>query len=176
MDPKIEHDEIIYSGRVAEVHKIGLRMPDGKVVPRDLIRFSGAAVVLPILDDGSIVLIKNYRFAVGEWLYELPAGMLEKDEDPQLCAARELTEETGYVAGKIKKLGQFFSAPGATDEMMHSFLATGLRQGRQELEIYEQIEVEIFPEPQVRRMVTDGTIHDAKTIATLALYWFGGGD
>ena len=79
---RFEFDELIFKGRVAEVHRVGVKMPDGRTMPRDYIRYNPAAVILPVLDDGSIVLIRNYRFAVEETLYELPAGMLEDDEDP----------------------------------------------------------------------------------------------
>ncbi|MCK4601974.1 MAG: NUDIX hydrolase, partial [Phycisphaerae bacterium] len=121
MNERFEYDELVFQGKIAEVHKIGLRMGDGQVVQRDFIHYNGAAVVLPVLGDGSIVLIRNYRFAVDEHLYELPAGMLEASEAPTACAARELAEETGYTAGKIEKLGQFYTGPGTTDENMHSF-------------------------------------------------------
>lgn len=171
MDERFAYDELVCKGRVVEMHKVGLKMPDGRVVQRDLIHHAGAACILPVLGDGSIVLIRNYRFAVDEHLYELPAGMLEPDEQPELCAARELAEETGYTAGKIEKLGQFFTCPGTSDELMHAYLAGDLRDGKQNLEGYEQIAVEVFSEARVRRMVADGRIHDAKTIATLALYW-----
>ncbi len=171
MSNRFEYDELIFDGIIAEVHKVGLRMADGCVVQRDFIHYKGAAVVLPVLDDGSIVLIRNYRFAVDEHLWELPAGILEDDEEPELCAARELKEETGYAAGSIEKLGEFYPGPGTNDELMYSYLATNLVDGEQNLETYEQITVEVFPEAKIRRMVADGTIHDGKTIATLALYW-----
>ncbi len=176
MNDRFESDELIYKGRVAEVHKIGLRMHDGRVVPRDFIKYQGAAVILPILPDGSMVFIKNYRFTVDEHLYELPAGMLEIGEPLELCAARELIEETGYTAGKIEELGVFYTGPGTTNEHMHSFLATDLKNGRQALEVYEEITVEILSESDVRKMILDGTIHDGKTIATLALYWLRKGE
>jgi len=171
MNDRFEYDELVYDGSIAKVHRVGLRMPDGKVVQRDLIHYAGAAVVLPILDDGSIVMIRNYRFAVSQTLLELPAGMLEEGEDPALCAARELAEETGYSAASMEKLGHFYPGPGTNDEVMHSFLATGLTDGRQALEDYEEITVETIPQQQARRMIADGRIHDGKTIATLALYW-----
>ena len=171
MDERFEYDELVFDGRVAEVHKVGVRMPNGQVVQRDLIHYPGAAVVLPVLADGSIVLIRNHRFAVQETLYELAAGMLEPDEPPDECAARELTEETGYTAGRLEKLGQFFTGPGTCDEVMHAYLATDLSAGPQQLEVYEQIETEVLADREVRAMVADGRIHDAKTLATLGLYW-----
>jgi len=171
MGDRFEYDELVFDGLIAKVHKVGLRMGDGQVVQRDFIHYPGAAVVLPVLADGSIVLIRNYRFAVDEHLCELAAGVLEDREDPAACAARELAEETGYTAGRIEKLGVFYSTPGTTDEFLHAYLATELKDGRQNLEPHEQITVEALPEAKVRAMVADGTIHDAKTIATLALYW-----
>ena len=175
MSDRFEYDELVFDGVIAKAHKVGLRMDDGLVVQRDLICYPGATVVLPVLDDGSIVLIRNYRFAVDEWLYELPAGVLDAGEDPADCASRELGEETGYAAGHIEKLGAFFTGPGTTDEKMYAYLARELTAGPQNLERYERITVDVRPDAAVRRMVADGTIHDAKTIATLALYWLGEG-
>ena len=174
-DDRFVSHELIFDGTVAKGYAVEVRMEDGRAVRRDYFHYGGAAVILPVLDDGSIVLIRNYRFAVDEHLYELPAGMLEDDEAPARCAARELAEETGYAAGRIEKLGTFYTGPGTCDETMHAFLATDLTRGEQDLEIYEQITVEVFGGRDVRRMVADGTIHDAKTIAALGLYWLGEG-
>lgn len=148
-------------------------MDDGRLVRRDFFKYPGAAVILPVLDDGSIVLIRNYRFAVDEHLYELPAGMLEPGEDPEACAARELAEETGYTAARFEKLTEFYSGPGTTDEKMRVYLATELKPGAQALEGYETIAVETHSDDEVRRMIAAGTIHDAKTIAALGVYWLG---
>ena len=174
MADRIETDELIYSGRVLELHKIGLRMPDGRLLHRELIHYNGAAVILPVLDDGQIVLIHNYRFAAGGELWELPAGNLEKGEDPLDCARRELTEETGYTCRELQKLGAFFAAPGSSDEVLHSYLATGLTPGKQALETYEEITTEVFAPAKVKSMVASGEIRDAKTIATLGIYWARG--
>jgi len=168
---RFERSELVFDGKIAKGYRVFLRMGDGRLVERDFLHYPGATVVLPVLDDGAIVLIRNWRFAAEETLYELPAGVLEAGEDPALCARRELAEETGYSARRIEPLGWFFSGPGTTDERMHAFLATGLTGGRQDLEEYEQIDVEVLPDAQVRRMVLDGTIHDAKTLAALGLYW-----
>jgi len=164
--------ELVFDGKVAKAHRVRVRLPDGAVVERDWIHYRGAAVVVPVLDDGAIVLIRNYRFAVDETLYELPAGMMDRpDEDPAQCALRELAEETGYAAGRIEELGRFFTGPGTCDEIMHAFVATDLTPGEQDLETYERIEVEVVAGSEVRAMVLDGRIHDAKTIAALGLYW-----
>lgn len=168
---RFARDELVFDGVIAKVHKVHLAMGDGKVVQRDFIHYPGAAIVLPVLDDGGIVLIRNWRFAVDAELYELPAGCLEDGEDPAVCAARELTEETGYTAGRMEKLGGFHTGPGTSDEFIHAYLATELRSGPQNLERYEEIAVEVRPDEQMRAMVADGTIRDAKTISALALYW-----
>ena len=171
MGKRFEYDELIYKGAVVEVHKVGVRMSNGQVVGRDFLHYAGAGVILPVLEDGSIVMIRNRRFAVQENLWELPAGMLEDGEGPAVCAARELTEETGYTAGTIEKLGQFYTGPGTADEVMHTYLATDLTDGQQDLEVHEDITVEVVGEGDVRRMIRSGEIHDGKTIASLALYW-----
>ncbi len=174
MDERFEYDRLIYDGKIAKFHEVGLKAPDGKVLKRELIRYPGAVVILPVLDDGSVVMIRNYRFAVDENLWELPAGMLEEGEDPARCAERELSEETGYRAGEIRKLGQYYMGPGTNDEVMYAYLATGLVDGPQNLEQYEQITVEILSQKRLREMILDGTVHDSKTISTMALYWLGG--
>ncbi len=168
---RFQRDELVFDGIIAKVHKVHLAMGDGRSVQRDYIHYPGAAIVLPVLEDGSIVLIRNWRFAVEAELYELPAGCLEGGEDPAVCAARELAEEAGYTAGRLEKLGGFFTGPGTSDEFIHAYLATELTAGRQDLERYEQIAVEVRRDEQVRAMVADGTIRDAKTLSTLALYW-----
>ncbi len=171
MSQRFEYSKLVFDGVVAKAYQVGVRMDDGKVVQRDYFRYGGAAVVLPLHSDGSIVMIRNYRFAVEEHLLELPAGMLAEGEPPEICAARELTEETGYKAETVEKLGHFYTGPGTTNQVLHSFLATGLTEGPQDLERYERITVESFPQAQVRRMIAGGEIHDAKTISTLSLYW-----
>ncbi len=172
MDDSYEFNELVHRGAKFEFRRVGVAMPDGRVVSRDLVHTLGACVVLPVLDDGSIVLIRNRRFAVGEELWELCAGMIEPDEAPAVCAERELIEETGYRAGTIEPLGRFYTSPGYTDEDMHAFLASDLHPGDQALEDYEEIRVEAVEPERVRRMCLDGTIRDGKTLAALALYWW----
>ena len=171
MTDRFEYSKLAFDGVIAKGYEVGVRMDDGKVVRRDYLHYDGAVVVLPVLDDGSIVMIRNYRFAVDENLLELPAGILSEGEPPEDCAARELTEETGYRARKVARLGRFYTGPGTSNQVLHSFLATGLTEGAQDLEEYERITVETFSQDEVRRMIAGGEIHDAKTISTLSIYW-----
>jgi ADP-ribose pyrophosphatase len=171
MPNTIEKQELIHKSYLFEVHHLTLRTDDGEIIHRDVIRHPGAVLVLPILPDGSIVMIRNYRYAVGRYLWELPCGTLEPDESPLDCAVRELKEETGYTTSNIKPLGETFSFPGYGDETIYSYLATDLTQGEQELEKYEDIAVEIMSDAKVRRMVADNEITDAKSIAALSVYW-----
>ena len=171
---RFERDELVFDGIIAKVHKVHLAMTDGRLVQRDYVHYPGAAIVVAVLGDGGIVLIRNWRFAVEQNLYELPAGCLEEGEDPYVCAVRELAEEAGYSAQRIEKLGGFYTGPGVSDEYIHAYLATGLTAGKQDLERYEDITVEVHSDQAVRKMVADGTIRDAKTISALALYWMRG--
>ncbi len=173
MTDRFAFDELHYSGRVVEVHRVGVRMPDGNVLPRDLVHCRPAVTILPVLEDGEILLIRNERYAVNENLLELPAGGVEIEEDPLAGARRELLEETGCRAARLELLGSFYTAPGALDEKMHAYLATGITRGPARLEPYERITVESYSDEQIRRMVRSGEIHDAKTIAVLGLYWLG---
>ncbi|KKM21799.1 hypothetical protein LCGC14_1631810 [marine sediment metagenome] len=171
MKSKVVSDEVVYTGRICRVHQVGLEMDTGEVVPRDLVWFSDAVVVVPVLADGSVVLIRNERFAGGEELLELPAGKLDRqDEPPEAAAARELTEETGYTAAHLERLGGFYSCPGAVTEYLHVFCATELTAGEQALEGYERIRVQTVSEDRLREMIAEGELHDAKSIAAYALW------
>ena len=139
----------------------------GGTALREVVVHPGAVVVLPLLDDGRVVMIRNHRFAVGETLWELCAGTLEPGEPPAETAARELVEETGYRAEHIEATAPFYTTPGICDELMYAFLATGLTHVGQELEETERIEVELLTRDAVMRMVEAGEIRDGKTIATL---------
>lgn len=141
--------------------------PQGKQCEHDSVQHPGAVTIVPILPDGRVCLIRNYRVAVGQTLIELPAGTLEPGEPPAQTAARELQEETGYVAGKIERLAEILMSPGILNERMHLFLASGLTPGPTALEAGEQIEPLVVDWDAALAMVLDGTIQDAKTVAAL---------
>jgi len=165
----------VFEGAKFAVDRVGLTTNDGRTIQRELIVHPGAVVVLPVLDDGRIVMIRNTRFAVGEELWELCAGTLEAGEDPAACAGRELAEETGYKADHVAPLVTFYTTPGICNETMHAFVATGLRHVGQQLEPTEKIRVDPLPADQVMRMVERGEIRDGKTLATLLYFHTFGG-
>jgi ADP-ribose pyrophosphatase len=144
--------------------------PDGKTHDRQIVCHPGSVVLLPLLADGRVVLIRNYRVALEQWLIELPAGTLDPGEDPALAAHRELAEETGYRASSLELLCRIYPSPGILDEQMHLFLATGLEAGPASLEGGEQIEPCLVAWHDALHMVRDGRIQDAKTLTGLLYY------
>ncbi|MFN3149248.1 NUDIX hydrolase [Bremerella sp.] len=139
--------------------------------PRDVMRHPGAAVILPLVDSDHVCLIKNYRIAVNQTLFELPAGTLEPNEPPEITAGRELEEETGYRADKIELLTAYYPSPGVMDERMFMYLATGLTMHAPAREEGEEIENHIVTLDEAKGMIQDGRIADGKTIAGLLFYF-----
>ncbi|MCC5828044.1 MAG: NUDIX hydrolase [Phycisphaeraceae bacterium] len=141
---------------------------DGGYRQREVVVHPGAVVILPWLDDRTVVLIRNHRFAIDQPLWELPAGTLEPaPETPEGCAARELLEETGYRAGRIESIMSIYSAPGFCTELLHCFAAYDLEHEGQRLEATERITVHPLPFAEVMRMIDQRRIVDAKTLAVL---------
>jgi ADP-ribose pyrophosphatase len=153
------------------VERRQVRRPDGTVRIHDLVTHPGAVVVLPILDDGSIVLIRNWRPSVGRELLELPAGTLEPGEPPETCARRELEEETGYRAANVTAVAEFYTSPGICTERMHGFVARGLTATSQQLDAGEHIRVEVTPADKVLHLLSCGSFEDGKSIAMLSLHF-----
>ena len=157
----------IYTGRVITLNLETVSLPNGTSVELEIIRHPGAAAIVPLKADGTVVLIKQYRHAAGAFIYEIPAGKLHPGEDPRECAARELEEEVGYRAARFDLLTSIYTAPGFADEVIHIYLAGGLTPGRQHLDHDEVLDVVEIPLETALEMILDGTIRDGKTIVGL---------
>ena len=162
--------QVAFTGKLFNVEVIEFTSREGRAVRREVVRHPGAVVIVPIFADNRLAMIRNYRIAVDQRLWELPAGKLERGEDPQRAASRELEEETGYRAGRIEKLGEFYTSPGFADERIRAYLAQDLEEVGQRLEPGEDIVLELLPLKQVLEMLDRGEIRDAKTIAALYLW------
>jgi len=165
-----EPRELLLQARRFQVVRIAHQVPDGTLHNHEVVLHPGAVVILPLVGPDRVCLIENYRVAVGQTLWELPAGTLEPDEDPAETAARELIEETGYRAGKIEKLTEFFMSPGILCERMHLFLATDLRPGSAAPEAGEEIQTHVMGLDQALAKCDSGQVQDAKTLAGLLWY------
>ncbi|HMU55819.1 MAG TPA: NUDIX hydrolase [Nitrospira sp.] len=154
----------IYKGRVITLNIDTVRLPNDTTVDLEIVRHPGASAMVPIKEDGTVVLVRQFRHAAGGFIYEIPAGKLYQGEDPKLCAARELEEEIGYRAGQFTLLSSILTAPGFTDEVIHIYKATGLIKTQQRLDQDEVLEVVELPLSEVMTMIQDGRIRDAKTM------------
>lgn len=157
----------IYNGKVVTLNVDTVRLPNGVTIDLEVIRHPGAAAVVPLKADGTVVLIRQFRHAAGGFIYEIPAGKLHRGEDPLECAGRELEEEIGYRAGRFDLLSSIFTAPGFADEVIHVYLATELVKGVQNLDQDEVLEIVEMPLREAIGKIQDGSIRDAKTIVGL---------
>lgn len=160
--------EEIFSGVILKLNRDTVKMPDGKTATRELIRHVGAVCVVPLFDDGRVIMERQFRYPVNKVVYEIPAGKLDsKEEDPELAARRELEEETGYTAEKLISLGEFYPAAAYTDEKVNMYVAMGLTPGKVHLDEGEFIDVETVPLEELVKEVVAGKIPDAKTQAAI---------
>jgi ADP-ribose pyrophosphatase len=162
--------EIVHRGRKVQVVLDTTTLPDGTTIRRDMILHPGAVVILPLVDPDHVCLLRNHRFIVDETLWELPAGTLEPGEPPDRAAVRELAEETGYAAGRWRKLAECYASPGCLSELMHIYAAQDLTPGTARPEKDETLEPHVVAREQALAWTTDGTIRDVKTIAGLLLW------
>jgi ADP-ribose pyrophosphatase len=158
----------VHSGRIINLDIDTVRFPNGSTGELEMIRHPGASAIVPFLgdpagDDPQILLLKQYRYAAEEFLYEIPAGRLDPGEEPIDCARRELMEETGCVAERVEHLYTFYTTPGFTDEKIHAFMAVGLKRGENRLEADEFITVETMTLSRALGLIEKGEIKDAKT-------------
>ncbi len=161
--------ETVYTGKIITVRHDTVRLPNGREATRDVVAHPGAVAVVPITAAGEVVLVRQYRYPVARALLEVPAGKLDKGERPEDCARRELEEETGYQAGSLEHLATFFTAPGFSDEQMHLYAARDLRKTSQNTDQDEFIDIEYYTPAQIRKLLADKEISDAKTLVGLLL-------
>jgi ADP-ribose pyrophosphatase len=166
---KILSSEKIWQGRIFEIERDCLRDASGREMIREVVRHPGGAGALAVNADGCVALVRQYRHPAGRELLEIPAGKLERGEDPAACAARELEEEIGFRAGIIRELSVFYSTPGFCEEQLHIFLATDLTSVSRKLDEDEVIDVIWLPLVEAVMLIGKGDIVDSKTIIALLL-------
>ena len=161
---------LLHQGRSFSFKTDEVELHNGRTTTRDIVDHPGAVAVLPLLSEGRIALIRQYRYSVGKELLEIPAGTLEEGESPDSCARRELKEETGFTAGSMKKILNFYVAPGYSNEKIHLFLASDLKMGKKQAEEDESIIVETYGYDELLRMIDANEIEDAKTIVGILAF------
>lgn len=169
LDENFLCSKVGFTGRLLQVNIDTVTLPNGRETTRELIHHPGAVGIVPILDDGRMIFVKQYRYPVGTVLYEIPAGKLDPGEEPDVCAVRELSEETGYTAKTWQKLTSIVTTPGFTDEVIHLYAARGLEKYAQHTDEDEFIDIVALTPEQVKQMVLDGEIYDSKTLSALYL-------
>jgi ADP-ribose pyrophosphatase len=167
-EPGCIKSEPIYQGRIVKLFRDTVRFPNGSTGELDIVRHPGASAIVPFLsdprgDDPQLLLIKQYRYAAGGYIYEIPAGLLNPGEEPRDCAIRELKEETGCTAQNIELLFSVFTTPGFTDERIHIFIATGLERGETAHESDEFMTLESMSLSNALKLIQSGEIPDGKT-------------
>lgn len=158
----------LHKGKIISLYRDTVRFPDGSTAEMDIVRHPGASAIVPFLNDPTgedpqILVLRQYRYAAGGYVYEIPAGRLDGDESPERCAARELKEETGCTAERLELMYTMFTTPGFTDEVIHVFLATGLTHGEAARESDEFVDVAVMRLAEALELIRRGEIVDAKT-------------
>lgn len=166
---RIERSKEIFSGRLFRLVTQDVVLPNGRRTSLNIVEHPGAVAIVPIFDDGDVLLIRQFRVAARGEIYEIPAGTLEKGETPLATAKREIVEETGYRAGRFQKISEFFTAPGFCTERMHLYVATRLSPACADHDADEIIRTDRMPLARAIRLIEQGRVADAKSIAGLLL-------
>lgn len=171
------HEELIetktvFTGKVLKMRYDRVRLPNGREATREVVEHPGAVAVVPVTAEGKVVLVRQYRYPVKEVLLEIPAGKLDKGEEPEICAHRELEEETGFKAGRLEHLTTFYTGPGFTDEIMYLYLARDLTATAQRLDEDEFLAVSHYTEAEIKSLLAAKKINDAKTLIGLMMAGF----
>jgi ADP-ribose pyrophosphatase len=169
---RIHRSDEIFRGRHISFVTEDLTLPNGRRTEMAMVRHPGSVGIVPLFDNGSVLMEHQYRHCVRDYLLEIPAGTLETGEAPQACAARELEEETGYAAAEFIGLGRTHILPAYSDEVIHLFIARGLAVARAQLDPDEIIRTRAYPLDRLIEMIADGEITDALTILALQRTWF----
>lgn len=169
MNANVNRITPVHQGRVFRLVTENITLSNGVTVDIDVLRHPGAAAMVPFLDAGTVLLLRQYRHALGKCIWEIPAGTLNPSETVEACARRELVEETGYRARHFEKMGEITPLPGYADEWIHLFLASGLTPAAQDLDADEMLSVHPTPLAEALGMIFNGEIQDAKTITGLLL-------
>ena len=157
----------LFDGIIVTLKVDQAQLPDGKVATREVVEHPGGVSVVALTPEDQVLMVRQFRYAQGEVLLELPAGKLERGEDHRVCALRELEEETGYTPATLTYMGALLSSPGFTDEVLHMYLARGLKPGECHPDEDEFLERDRVPFGELVKEVMDGTIQDAKTVAAV---------
>lgn len=169
LEKKISSEDI-FDGSLLHVKRDTVQLPNGNQATREWIKHPGASSVIPVLPNGDIILVKQYRYPIGKITLEVPAGKLDSpDEDPQYCAKRELSEETGYEADYIEELTTIATTVGFSNEYIHLYVAKGLNAGKQHTDEDEFINIVTIPLTEAVEMVLDGRIRDAKSVVSILM-------
>ena len=167
---RVLQSKTLYEGNVFSVRQDRIAEPGGMVVTRDIVVHRGSVVLLPVFPDGSILLVRQYRHALGTFLWELVAGRVEAGESRPAAARRELIEETGYTARRVHQILELFPSPGFVTERMWVFAATGLQRGLAQPEEDERITARKFSLAALEKMIRRGSLHDAKSVAAILFH------
>jgi len=166
-DAKFFGRQELWKGSVGSFGLDDIELPDGRRFTLALLRHPGASAVVPFVDEGTVLMLRQYRYAASGTLWEIPAGKLDPGESPEACAERELEEETGFGAGRFERLGMIHTSPGFTDETIHLFAAYDLRPGTRALDPHESLDAVPVPLERVLSMIDSGDITDAKSLCAL---------
>lgn len=159
----------IYEGKILNLRVDTVEMPDKKYSKREIVEHSGGVAVVALTDEGKVVMVRQFRKAIEDYLLELPAGKLEYGEDPLECAKRELKEETGYEAEDLELLCELYSSPGFSTEKIYIYFSKELKKGNQELDEDEYLEVEEIEFDKLMEMILKVELKDSKTVAGILL-------
>jgi ADP-ribose pyrophosphatase len=169
MNFEVLNREVLFEGRIFDVERVQVNLPDGRLTNYDLVNHQGSVTIIPFDQDGNVWFVRQYRLGALKVLLELPAGVIEKDEPPEECAHREIREETGLAAEDLKLLGQMYLAPGYSTELMYIYLATGLSPNPLRADADEFLQAIAIPVEQIYSMVRNDEINDSKSLAALLL-------